>query len=488
MEVSRLLAAGLKLGALLCATLVLGTCAHPPSLLQEVRQLGELRVITRNGPNAYYVDGDGPSGPEYELLKGFADELGVRLRLIVVENAAQVLPALVNGQGHLAAAGLTINRDSERLVDFGPVYQQVTEHLVYRDGRRRPRDLRQLRGKRLEVPSGTSYVKTLVRAQARVPDLVWTENPHADQNELLHRVASGSLDYTVVKSNAFAVYRSYIPEIRVAFNLAEGESVAWAFPQRADSSLRQAAERYFARIRASGELDRIMDAYYGHVARPNYVGTRHFLKDVRSRLPPYRQQFKAAAAEFGVDWRLLAAIGYQESRWDPGAVSRTGVRGLMMLTEQTAATFGVEDRTDAAQSIRGGARYLAHILSRIPKDVVEPDRTAFALATYNMGFGHLLDARRLTRDAGGNWNLWVHVRPTVKKLADPDFAAQSRHGFARGGETVWFVDNVQAYFNVLAFMTRDEVPLPGWMQQRAPAPIQADAGRNPGKTAGDEAT
>jgi membrane-bound lytic murein transglycosylase F len=464
----------IRLGLLLCAVAVLGTCARPPSLLEEVQRVGELRVVTRNAPTAYYMDGGGPSGPEYELLKGFADELHVRLRLIVVENAADVLPTLIAGQAHLAAAGLTVNPDSERVVDFGPAYQQVTEHLVYRDGRRRPRDLLQLRGKRLEVPSGTSYVKTLTKAQAQVPDLVWTENPHADQNELLSRVAKGSLDYTVVKSNTFAMYRSFIPEIRVAFNLAEGESVAWAFPKRADASLRQAAERYFARIRASGELDHIMDEYYGHVPRANYVGTKQFLQDVRSRLPAYRSQFKAAAAEFGLDWRLLAAIGYQESKWNPEAVSSTGVRGLMMLTEETALTFGVDDRTDPAQSIRGGAQYIAHIMAKIPRGVVEPDRTSFALATYNMGYGHLLDARRLTRDAGGDWNRWVDVRPNVKRLADPDFAAQSRHGFARGGETAYFVDNVQTYFNVLAYMTRDEVPLPDWMQQRSPAPIQAD--------------
>ena len=470
-----MLATRLKFGLLLCAAGLLGTCARPPSLLEEVQRTGELRVVTRNSPTAYYLDASGPQGPEYQLLSGFARELGVQLRLIVVEKATEVLPTLVAGRAHLAAAGLTINPDSERVVDFGPVYQQVTEHLVYRDGRRRPQNLAQLRGKRLEVSSGSSYVKTLARAQAQVPDLVWTENPHADQNELLNRVVAGALDYTVVKSNTFAVYRSYIPEIRVAFNLAEGESVAWAFPRRTDTSLRRAAERYFARIRANGDLDRIMDDYYGHQARPNYVGTRQFLADVRAKLPAYRQHFKSVADEFGIDWRLLAAIGYQESKWDPQAVSPTGVRGLMMLTEETAAAFGVEDRTDALQSIRGGARYLAHILKRIPADVSEPDRTAFALATYNMGLGHLLDARRFTRAGGSDWNRWVHVRPMVKKLADPDFAAQSRHGYARGGETVWFVDNVQAYFNLLAYTTREELPLPGWMQQRSPAPLQTEA-------------
>ena len=177
-----------KAVVLLCAAAVLGTCAQPPTLLDEVLATGELRVVTRNAPNAYFTSGEGPAGPEYDLIRGFAELLHVRLRLIVVDRPADVLPAVLNGEAHLAAAGLTVNPETERLVDFGPSFQQVTEHLVYREGRRRPRDLRQLRGKHLEVASGTSYVKTLALAQARNPDLVWTENPGADQQELLNRV------------------------------------------------------------------------------------------------------------------------------------------------------------------------------------------------------------------------------------------------------------------------------------------------------------
>lgn len=466
-----------KAVVLLCAAALLGTCAQPPSLLDEVKATGELRVVTRNGPNTYYTGGDGPAGPEYELLRGFADHLGVRLRLLVVDRSTDVLPAVTNGQAHLAAAGLTVNPDAGQLVEFGPVYQQVTEHLVYRDGRRKPRDIRQLRGKRLEVSSGTSYVKTLARAQALHPDLVWTENPHADQTELLNSVAQGNLDYTVVKSNAFAIYRSYIPEIRVAFNLAEGESLAWAFPKRGDPSLREEAARYFENIRATGQLDRTLDKYYGHMPRVDYVGTRQYVKDVRALLPSYRNLFKSAAARHGVDWRLLAAIGYQESKWDPEAVSPTGVRGLMMLTEETALTFGIQDRTDPAQSIRGAARYFAHILNKLPPQIAEPDRTLFALAAYNIGYGHLLDARRLTRTSDGDWNRWTDVRPSIRLLANPDYSARTRHGFARGGETLYFVNNVRNYYNVLKWLTPEEGDDAGWMKPRvAPPAIQADLG------------
>jgi membrane-bound lytic murein transglycosylase F len=461
-----------------CVAAILATCTNPPSLLEEVRTLGELRAVTRNGPNTYYTDGDGPSGPEYDLLSGFAKFLGVRLRLVVLDRAADILPAVINGEAHIAAAALTVNRDTERLVDFGPAYQQVTEHLVYRDGHRRPRSLLDLRGKRLEVASGTSHVKTLIGAQALHPDLVWTENPTADQIDLLSRVAQGSLDYTLVKSNAFTVYSSYIPEIRVAFNVAEGESLAWAFPKRSDRSLREAAARYFEQIRATGDLARIMDRYYSHMPRVDYVGTHQYMQDVRARLPSYLHLFKAAGERHGVDWRLLAAIGYQESKWDPEAVSPTGVRGLMMLTEETALTFGIEDRTDVAQSIGGAARYLAHILRKLPVQIEEPDRTFFAIAAYNIGYGHLLDARRLTKAKGGDWNRWADLRPSIRLLSTPEYSAQTRHGFARGGETLYFVNSVRNYYNVLRFLNPGAGGDAGWMPQRpAPPAIQAETTR-----------
>lgn len=460
---------------LLCTAAVLGTCARAPTMLDEIHAVGELRVVTRDGPNTYFDSGGGPSGPEYELLQEFADHLQVPLRLIVVDRAADVLPMVISGQAHLAAAGLTVDAENARQVDFGPVYQQVTEHLVYRDGRRRPQSVRQLRGKRLEVASGTSYVKTLARTQALHPDLVWTENPHTSQIELLTRVADGTLDFTVVKSNAFAIYRSFIPEIRVAFNLAEGESLAWALAKRNDASLKNEVAQFFDNIRANGRLDAILDHYYGHMPRVNYVGTRQFTRDVMAYLPNYKGHFQAAAERYEVDWRLLAAIGYQESKWDPEAVSPTGVRGLMMLTEQTAQTFGIEDRTDPRQSIRGGARYLAYLLDKLPPQITGPDRTWFALAAYNIGYGHLLDARRLTRSRGGNPDQWADVRPNIKLLAVPEYYERTRHGYARGGETVHFVENVRTYFNVLIWMNKDQGSAPGWMQPSGVAPaIQAD--------------
>ena len=172
-------------------------------------------------------------------------------------------------------------------------------------------------GKRIEVVAQSSYVETLTAARGKVPDLAWTEDPTADAGELLDRVARGEADYTLVDSNLFAIYQRYHPELRVAFNMTEGDALAWAFQRRGDRSLIDEAAAYLAGIRASGQLAHVMDRYYGHKATFDYAGTRKFMRDYQQLLPRYRKQFEAAAERAGIDWRLIAAVGYQESHWDP---------------------------------------------------------------------------------------------------------------------------------------------------------------------------
>ncbi len=154
----------------------------------------------------------------------------------------------------------------------------------------------------------------------------------------------------------------------------------------------------------NGTMAQLAERFYGHLDRLNYVGARTFMHHVENRLPPrYQSLFQDYAEESGMDWRLLAAIGYQESHWrPPNAVSPpTGVRGLMMLTRTTANYIGINNRLDAEESIEGGgARYFRMVHGRIPERIPEPDRTWFALASYNVGFGHLEDARRLAESAG----------------------------------------------------------------------------------------
>ena len=426
--------AGFKMKPLLivCLAAMLATCGQPPSLLEEVLALGELRAITRNSPTTYYTGANGPEGPEYDLIKGFATFLGVNLNLQTADRYADLIPSVESGRAHVAAAGLTITPERSTRVNFGPSYGDVKHYVIYKLGSGRPRNIDDLFGKKLEVVAGSSSLETLRYLQSNRPELIWTENPNTDPAELLLGVAKQEIDYTVADSNLFKVYRNYLPEIRVGFELDMRDSLAWAFPKRHDQTLIVRAQQYFNFISENGDLERIMDRYYQQAQRFDYVGTRRFIRDYAAKLPRFKTLFKETAHEQDMDWRLLAAIGYQESHWDPLAVSPTGVRGLMMLTRTTASVLGVEDRIDAAQSIEGGAKYFMRIKNRFPDTIKAPDRTWFALAAYNVGYGHVQDARTLTKAEGKDPDLWFHVKKNLPRLTQQQWHSQTTHGYARG--------------------------------------------------------
>lgn len=442
-------------GAILC--LLVGTCQRLPPTLEQIRTLGELRVVTRNSPTAYYLGANGPEGPEYDLMRQFAAELGVALYVYTVPGFADIREQIANGGAHLAAAGLTINDAWGDAMAFGPPYQQVRQHLIYRQGRPKPRSLKDINGTHLEVAAGSAQAETLRRVRDRFPDLAWVERGRGDSLDLLGDVAEGAIDYTIVDSTEFALGRNYYNRVRVGFDLMAGESLAWVMNSR-DASLKQRVSRFFADITRSGRLAAVLDRYYGKSDRFDYVGPRSFLRDVQNRLPRYRAWFEEAAESVGEDWRLIAAIGYQESHWLPDAVSPTGVRGLMMLTEDTAQQIGVTDRVDPRQSIFGGARYYAMVRAKIPQRIPDPDRTWLALAAYNVGFGHLEDARILTQMHGRNPDSWQDVRAFLPLLAQEYWYTQTKRGYARGWEPVRYVDNIRGYLDILEWVAADSGP------------------------------
>ena len=438
---------------IVCLAALLATCGQPPSLLEEVLALGELRALTRNGPTTYYTGANGPEGPEYDLIKGFATFLGVKLNLQIADRYADLIPSVESGRAHVAAAGLTITPERLTRVNFGPSYGDVKQYVIYKLGSGRPRNIDDLYGKKFEIVAESGALETLKYLQSNRPDLIWTENPNTDPAELLLEVAKQRIDYTVADSNLFKVYRNYLPEIRVGFELDIGDSLAWAFPKRHDQTLIERAEQYFRFISQNGDLERIMDRYYQQVRRFDYVGTRRFIRDYAAKLPRFKTLFEKTAREQNMDWRLLAAIGYQESHWDPMAVSATGVRGIMMLTRTTASALGVDDRIDPAQSIEGGAKYFTRIKNRFPESITGPDRTWFALAAYNVGYGHVQDARTLTKVQGKDPNLWVHVKKNLPRLTQQQWHSQTVHGYARGWEPVMYVENVRNYYDILIWLT-----------------------------------
>lgn len=437
--------------------LLLGTCTEAPSLLKQIQTTGELRVVTRNSATTFYLGQDGsPTGLEYELAQRFAEYLGVELNMYAPGSFGKVLPAVKRGDAAFAAAGLSITPGRRDELRFGPAYDQVTPQLVYRAGAERPDGPEDLIGKSIVVVEGSSHEAALEDLKARYPALTWKTDADAESVDLLIRVAEGEIDYTVADSNEVAIQQRYYPSLRVAFDLQEHEPIAWAFLRSEDDSLYQAAVAFMEKIRENGTLDQLHDRYYGHTDQLNYVGTRIFLGHIDSRLPTYRPVFKKAAEKHELDWRLLAAIGYQESHWNPQAISPTGVRGLMMLTRVTARSLGVENRRNPRESIYGGAEYISKLRERIPERIPEPDRTWLALAAYNVGMSHLEDARIITEMRGGNPDRWVDVRENLPLLSQKEWYSRTQHGYARGMEPVLYVENIRSYYDILAWITEQQ--------------------------------
>lgn len=427
------------------------------TLLQRVQDEGELVVVTRVSPATYLETQNGATGLEYDLARLFAQELGVELRIVKAGSLDDIFSLVARRQVHLGAAGITVTPERERRFRFTEPYMSVQQQLVYREGSRRPQHLGDLGEGELRVLAHSSHAEFLKTAQRDFPQLRWGETSQQRLDDLLYDVWSGRLTYTVADSSELALHRGFYPELRAAFDITEPQGLAWVFPKSGDESLYKAATAFFDRIRTDGTLTHLLERYYGHLGRFDYVGTRTFMRHITERLPQYRPLFEEAAAEYGLDWRLLAAIGYQESHWDPRAVSPTGVRGLMMLTMNTARMLGVQNRLDPAQSIFGGARYFAEVRARLPERLQEPTRTWLALAAYNVGYGHLEDARRLTQRRGGDPDAWRDVKQNLPLLSKPEWYRQTRYGYARGWEPVRYVENVRTYYELLIRVTEPEL-------------------------------
>ncbi|KGE05000.1 membrane-bound lytic murein transglycosylase MltF [Pseudohaliea rubra] len=444
----------LKLLALI-AVVVLGAftggCGSPADNLETIRERGELRFVTRNGPTTYYRERGEPAGFEYDLARRFAQELGVSLRIIPVFSLEGLFAALRRGEADIAGAGLTLTAERAAAFPVSAAYHEQRPQLIYRTGTPRPRRLEDLEGREVLVLAGSSHGELLAARQgADLPGLTVRAVAGADPLDLLRQVDRGSADAAIVDSVEFAIQRHLLPQLAVAFDLAAERDMVWYLTPGGDSdALRERLAEFFQRLERGGTLAALREAHLGQVDVLTRAGSQTFIANIRSKLPAYRTAIEQVAREHQLDWALLAAIAYQESHWDPEAVSPTGVRGMMMLTRATARDLGVPDRRDPLQSLRGGARYFKELRRRLPGDIAEPDRTWLALAAYNIGLGHLEDARVLTERAGGDPHHWQDVMTHLPKLEQRAYYTTVRHGYARGREAVRYVQNIRHYHSVL---------------------------------------
>jgi membrane-bound lytic murein transglycosylase F len=460
--------------ALAAAVILVAACAgcgklRAPSLfekngLEQIRARGELRVATLNLPTCYYLGAQGTEGLEFDLATAYAAYLGVTLNMYPVPNEHALQAELAAGRADIAAASLTASAEWRGVADAAEPYSLIPQLVVYQRSGVKPRDTLQLEAAKLAVRAGSPQEHILQRLRSTVaPTLRWEETAPSVADPI-EDVDSGQAEYALTDEREFSFAHHLYPNVLVGFALPEKRPVQWMVRHGAPGLL-ESVNAFFEQLAASGRLPQIVQESSGDTRPFAYEESREFQGHVNDRLPQFRAWFEDAAAREGTDWRLLAAVGYQESKWDPHAVSDEGAVGVMMLTADTAQAMGIKDRRDPAQSIDAGARYLAQVREMIPERIAEPDRTWLTIAAYNVGFGHLEDARIIAQARGKNPDSWADVRETLPLLAQQRWYERAKRGYARGWEPVQFVDRIQRYLTLLE-----------WQPGEARASIVAPAG------------
>ena len=436
-----------------CCIGALTACGPPPPPPVPQKEVQELVIAMRPGPTTWFVGPEGvAAGLDRDLADLFAKELGLTLRVISVENPWQLIAETSNGEAHIGAGGLyrpansSVTGPAPLLFTRG--YYAIEPVLVYNTDGFKPESWSDLTGEIVGIVEGTGLEATLAKVRTDHPAVQWRPLGLPAADGLIEQVSEGSLGYAVVASNEAAAARNVFLNVETAFAVGPKQELVWLLPA-ARAGLRDKADVFFERIRKDGTLQRLIDRYFGYALRVQRIDAAIFQERIRTVLPAYAAIFHQAQQQSGIEWRLAAAIAYQESHWDPQAISETNVRGMMMLTEDTARRLRVGDRLDARQSIIAGARYLADLKRGLPQRIAEPDRTWIALAAFNIGVGHLEDARVLAVRRKLNPDSWSDLKKTLPLLAQAELADGNKYGVARGGQAVVFVETVRAYYDVL---------------------------------------
>ncbi len=423
-----------------------------PSLLNKIKKSKELQVVLLNAPSTYYIGAKGKQGFEYELLKSYAEHLGVELNITTANTINGAISYVNDPSINIISASLTKTAARENKFNFGPSYFEVQQQVICNRSMIRektfPRDIDGLTSLRIQVGEGTSYSETIRELVKDGFDINATFTSEYSTEELLDQVSSHKIDCTIADSNIYALNLRYYPEIDMAFTISEREQLAWVLPKDSDD-LAMDMYLWLNDFNQRGKMAELKDHYYSNIYFFDYYDNKMFYKRIKSRLPKYKDFFLGASKKYNIPWKLLAAISYQESHWNPNAKSFTGVRGMMMLTRSTAKMLKVKNRLDPKQSIVGGTRHLKQMIKFVPLEVQGENRLKFALAAYNVGMGHIHDARRLAKRLGFNQDIWSDLKKVLPLLAKKKYYKTLKYGYARGEEPVKYVEAIYDYRDIL---------------------------------------
>jgi len=415
--------------------------------LHQIIKSGQITIITRNTPHCYYLYREEPMGFEYELARKFADYLGVGLKVNIAESWEGMIPMLYDGSGALIAAGMTITPRRQKQVSFSDGYMDIQQHLISHRNSAKIKSLAELSGKTIHVRQATAYQERLEELQQLGVGLTIELHNDMPTEELIQQVALGKIELTVADSNIALLNRRHYPSAIMAHPISDLQHLGWAVHPEA-RHLKAKINSFFKAIKENGEFDVIYYKYYGGIASFDYVDLKVFHRKIKKNLSRYSPFIKAAAKKHGFDWRLIAAQIYQESHLNPRAKSRAGARGLMQLLPSTARSLDVNDIYNPVENINGGVRYLKKLYDRFD-EADDTNRLLIALASYNVGRGHVQDARKLAVKKNLDPNLWESLAQTLPLLKYRKYYKDAKYGYCRGTEPVMYIKQIMIYYDIL---------------------------------------
>lgn len=427
--------------------------------LEAIKSRGYINALVDNNSTSYFIYKGVPMGYEYELLHLFAKELGVELRIKVTSGIERAIEQLNQGEGDILAFPLTISKDRKKYIRFTKPHFNTYQVLVQRkpkNWRSLPyrqlndsiiRDLDDLMDKEIYVMSGTSHEVRLknLAEEIGVDFIIRQDSLTTETESLIRKVAVGEIDYTIADHMLAQVNAAYYDNLDVSLALSLPRQKAWAIRSNA-LKLEEAVNNWLTKVKTEATFMVIYNRYFKS-PRTSLMRLQSDYSSLGGRqLSPYDDLIKEGAKTLGWDWRLLASLIFQESRFDPAGESWAGAKGLMQLMPSTAKHFGVTQLNDPKQSIRAGVSYLKHLDNYWDNKVTDKqERLKFVLASYNAGLSHVIDAYRLTEKYGKEPLLWEeNVAELLLKKSDPKYYRDSvvTVGYCKCEEPINYVKEI----------------------------------------------
>ncbi len=426
--------------------------------LQQILDRGVLRASTNYNSTNYFVYRGEPMGFHLELLQLFARQLGVQLELFISNDLDEHFACLtaVEDPCDLIAQDLTVTHSRSRFLQFTVPHSQTRQVLVQRKPERwyqmHPNELEShmlrnqldLAGQTIHVQRNSAFVPRLKSLMEEIGDTIFIMERPEDTEQLIEMVANGEISFTVSDENLARLNQHYYSMIDVRTPVSFMQNLSWAVRPGA-MELLDTLNMWLSDFRRTRQYALLYNKYY-HNPRSVYIAKSALHSLGGGQISVFDEYFRQYAGIVGWDWRLIASLSYQESRFDPTAVSWAGAFGIMQLMPSTAEQFSVEPDSPVPEHIRAGVNYLRW-LDRTLSAHIEDDeeRVKFVLASYNVGIGHVLDARRLAEKYGRDPNIWrEHVDYFVRNKSKPKYYLDPvvRYGYARGQEPYNYVKEI----------------------------------------------